>query len=79
MPQPLSEGRMRAQEDRSRWERANETKVARSVPKSVPRNPFDSDYDEEKNPFGADDDEEFDEKNPFGKAYCDKNLNPFEE
>ncbi|XP_030768032.1 vacuolar protein sorting-associated protein 11 homolog [Sitophilus oryzae] len=46
---------------------------------SISRNPFEDDYDETKNPFYEDeDDDDLDKNNPFSEAYdCDKNLNPF--
>lgn len=50
------------------------THSTRQSESSVSKNPFDSDYDESKNPFNDEDD--FDDKNPF-RDDCD-NLNPFE-
>lgn len=71
---PTSEGRVRLQEHK--YSTSLEANISNYAPKSYDaRNPFDSDYDESKNPF-ASDDEEYDESNPF-RDDCDKNSNPF--
>nr|XP_008196910.1 PREDICTED: vacuolar protein sorting-associated protein 11 homolog [Tribolium castaneum] len=81
---PTSEGRVRVQEHR--YSSSLEANISNYVPKSYERkreysgdiagtNPFESDYDESKNPFASEDDD-YDENNPF-RDDCDKNSNPF--
>ncbi|KAJ8916872.1 hypothetical protein NQ315_005879 [Exocentrus adspersus] len=81
-PAPVSEGRMRVQEQR--YSSSLEANMTRIVPKNyeskklptASSNPFEDDYDESKNPFNEND--VLDESNPFRDDYdCDKNLNPF--
>lgn len=73
----VPEGRMRVQEMRGGYSGSLEANITKG------KNPFESDYDESKNPFnegenGENDDEDYDDKNPFKDDYdCDKNLNPF--
>ncbi|XP_060522802.1 vacuolar protein sorting-associated protein 11 homolog isoform X2 [Cylas formicarius] len=67
----ISEGRMRTEEQtrQSSSLRSSSIRFASS-------NPFEDEYDEEKNPFRENDD--LDDSNPFSENYCDRNLNPFE-
>lgn len=69
----VPEGRIRIQE-RGYYSGSLEANITKSS-----KNPFDSDYDETKNPFNDDGDfEDDDDKNPFKDDYdYDKNLNPF--
>lgn len=82
-----SEGKVRLQEAAYSYGSSLEKKATKFGGQSVERrikqekevagtNPFDSDYDESKNPFN---DEDYDDdKNPFKDDYdCDKNLNHF--
>jgi hypothetical protein len=84
---PIPEGRVRLQEHR--YCSSLEANISSNyVPKSYEtrkkdysldlarNNPFEeNDYDESKNPF-ANEDEDYDENNPF-RDDCDKNSNPF--
>lgn len=73
----IPEGRMRVQE------RGYGGSLEANITKG--KNPFESDYDEAKNPFNegegegeGDEQDDYDDKNPFKDDYdCDKNLNPF--
>nr|CAH7725796.1 unnamed protein product [Callosobruchus chinensis] len=80
-PVPISEGRIRLQEQRySSSLEANMTHHSKSVEKRsvhVPQNPFEEAYDESKNPF-CEDDDDLDETNPFREDLIhDRNLNHF--
>lgn len=72
---PVAEGRMRIQEQR--YSSSLEANMIRYTEKKQSvKNPFDDEYDQTKNPFANDDDDELDDTNPFREDY-DKNLNPF--
>ncbi|VEN54493.1 unnamed protein product [Callosobruchus maculatus] len=80
-PVPISEGRIRLQEQRySSSLEANMTHHSKSVEKKsvhTPQNPFEEAYDESKNPF-CEDDDDLDESNPFREDLIrDRNLNHF--
>ncbi|CAH1993182.1 unnamed protein product [Acanthoscelides obtectus] len=80
-PVPISEGRIRLQEQRiSSSLEANMSRYSKSVDKKsvpTPSNPFEDAYDESNNPF-CDDDDDLDETNPFREDLMrDRNLNHF--
>ncbi|XP_057664940.1 vacuolar protein sorting-associated protein 11 homolog [Diorhabda carinulata] len=70
-PAPIAEGRMRLQENRySSSLEANMTKFTTNTiepKKGASSNPFEDDYDDEKDPFRDDDDS--DKNNPFNENY----------
>ncbi|CAH0563845.1 unnamed protein product [Brassicogethes aeneus] len=82
---PPSEGRMRISErqysssldpSKHKFQAAPYQKAAPKTAAKAGSNPFEDDYEREKNPFEIEEDD--DKNNPFRDDYeCDKNLNPF--